>query len=761
MVGLPFILGGGASSAYRITNSLRFRKANSARLERTFAAGNQTTWTVSMWVKRGGFVSDAQHIFSAGGNHPSPAASMGFVNGSGGEQFGFIPNNGSSAAGYIETTPVFRDPTKELHVVVVFNSTLATATDRVKFYFNRRRVTTFNSADWPALNGTTQFNSAVQHRIGHSGWVGQHFDGNISNFTFVNGQELAPETFGEINASTGEWVPKQYIPPIATNNCLLEFKNAASTTTIGNDTSGNGNNWTTSGISVTAGVTFDQSLDTPTNSHAKFSPFSANYKPTLSNANERITTSGASIVGAPVLFDLTQIQAYAELTITTGAANMRFSAGSALSDPTQTFVTGGEFDWGEKNNSGMNWEGASGDVRKNAATVFNAGSYTTGDRLGMATKSDGTNLRIWLRKNGGSWLGSGSPNPATDTDPSVTITLNGPAYMAVGGANGAVMDLNTGQRAFVDTPPTGFFALNTQNLSNPAIPRASNGAVVALDTEANIEATLAAARSGWTDFVEILKNRAAVENWAWRFSHNATHEHAVDSTNTYQTRASRTMSGAQNWVGYAIRIGNTYGTAAGSVSHTNGTATTVTHNLTRARTAILLFPRAGGDVWYYHPDLTAGSLLRLNTNAAQTANTSITGVGSNSFQIGSGVATGTYDYLVMGDVDGFIDLFNYTGNASTSGPFAWTGQSSNVVWLKDRTAVNAHRIYDRARNPFNGSYQSLMLSSGAAEAAENFIDMTAGGMRPIIAGGNGVNDSSSVMCGVAIAFAPFKFATAR
>ena len=67
-------IGGGSSKGfgaqanlnYLIRNSLRFRRSASAYLSRTPAsAGSQTTWTYSVWLKRGQLGAD-QEIITAG-----------------------------------------------------------------------------------------------------------------------------------------------------------------------------------------------------------------------------------------------------------------------------------------------------------------------------------------------------------------------------------------------------------------------------------------------------------------------------------------------------------------------------------------------------------------------------------------------------------------------------------------------------------------------------------------------------------------------
>ena len=52
-----------------------------------------------------------------------------------------------------------------------------------------------------------------------------------------------------------------------TNGFHLDFadNSAATAATLGKDSSGNGNNWTPNSFSVTAGVTNDSLIDTPTN----------------------------------------------------------------------------------------------------------------------------------------------------------------------------------------------------------------------------------------------------------------------------------------------------------------------------------------------------------------------------------------------------------------------------------------------------------------------------------------------------------------
>ena len=115
-------------------------------------------------------------------------------------------------------------------------------------------------------NSSTWINSANAHYLtGRQSYAASgYFDGYLAEVNFIDGQALTPSSFGAYNAITGVWQPTKYAGTYGTNGFYLNFNNNASTTTLGYDTSGNSNNWTTNNISLTAGVTYDSMLDVPT-----------------------------------------------------------------------------------------------------------------------------------------------------------------------------------------------------------------------------------------------------------------------------------------------------------------------------------------------------------------------------------------------------------------------------------------------------------------------------------------------------------------
>jgi len=200
--------GGGPTpppSGYNIERSVRFNSADSAYLSRTPAsAGNRKTWTWAGWVKRS-TLGSFQTLFGGG---PT-------LNDTHYAQFGFNTANNFVILAYSFywriTTQVFRDPSAWFHVVVAFDTTQATAGNRIKLYINGSQVTVFSTTSDPSLNQDLGININAEHRIGnHAASSPSYcFDGYLADVHFIDGQALDPTSFGEFD-SNGVWQPKEY-----------------------------------------------------------------------------------------------------------------------------------------------------------------------------------------------------------------------------------------------------------------------------------------------------------------------------------------------------------------------------------------------------------------------------------------------------------------------------------------------------------------------------------------------------------------------
>jgi hypothetical protein len=205
-----------------VNNSLRFRASASAYLSRTPAtAGNRQTWTWSGWVKRSR-TGQNDPLFDASNNASTTTYGIRFENTDVLQVIGYV-----SGFNYnLETTQVFRDPSAWYHIIVAFDDTQATASNRIKVYVNGSQVTSFTTATYPAQNTNYLINDTVQHRIGSAQFSSQYFDGYLTEINLIDGQALTPNSFGTIN-SYGVWQPITYGGSYGTNGFYLPFNSQA------------------------------------------------------------------------------------------------------------------------------------------------------------------------------------------------------------------------------------------------------------------------------------------------------------------------------------------------------------------------------------------------------------------------------------------------------------------------------------------------------------------------------------------------------
>ena len=439
------LLAGGGG--YQITNSLRFRAANSAYLSRTFGSPTSSTvWTFSAWCKRG-TLGSTSYLLGA-----STTTNFGFNSSN---QL-VLTLNGTTAC---TSTAVLRDPSAWMHIVYQQNGSAQT------IYVNNASVATGTTA-------AAIFNTAIAHQVGAANTT-NFFDGHLANVYWIDGQALTPSSFGQTEPTTGVWVPKTYSGTYGTNGFFLEFKDAASTTTIGYDTSGNSNNFTTSGISVTSGVTFDQMTDTPTKNYPVWSPIDKGTV-TVSEANMAAVSAAdvhaiRATVGLPATGKWYWEIAVSALGYGTGlgiADNASVNTTGAASAETRTYQFGS---WFNSFNSGVVQYGTSQAIT--SATNWSGASQPAANDIIMVAV-DMDNGSMWVGKNGTWFNSSGTANPATNTDPrwtSLTGTTWFPYMAGYGSASPVTCRANFGQRAFSYTPPSGFKALSTANITSTAV----------------------------------------------------------------------------------------------------------------------------------------------------------------------------------------------------------------------------------------------------------------------------------------------------
>ncbi len=447
----PMLLGGGGG--FQISRSARLRAAASASLSRTpGSAGNRKLWTYSVWFKRGSITGNGG-LLSARVDANNYAA-LEFV----GTELRYLQASGGTVTLNKKATAVFRDPTAWQHAVVALDTDNATAEDRCRMYINGARITSWSTSTNAASGLATGFiNNTTTQNIGIDSSL-FYFDGYVAEAVFIDGQALTPSAFGQSDAS-GNWQPKQYEGTYGSNGYRLDFADPTSTTTLALDRSGNGNNFTASNISLTAGATYDSMLDVPLggggNERGNYATLNPLRTFTIAPTNGNLRAVGPS--GARSVFGSQAIQGkkYAEVTLTAvSSGNNAFGVanGSAVAD--SFYLTG---QWVVRAFEGNFY--ASGVT--NPVGPFGAISAGSVGRIAF----DSATGKLWLGA-GASWFNSG--DPAAGTGEVATLTTS-EAYFFSGAVFNDTQDWNFGQRPFAQAVPTGFNAQHTGNLTSDTV----------------------------------------------------------------------------------------------------------------------------------------------------------------------------------------------------------------------------------------------------------------------------------------------------
>jgi len=782
------VLLAGSGASYQIQNSLRFRASNSANLRRTFSAAstNFDVQTISFWFKRGRLTLTDSVIancfmtqYGSGGNYPT--FELGFEPST--DQIVFMNRSASTSYNHrLVTNAQFRDPSAWYHLVIAYDSSQSTASDRIKMWINGVQVTSFATATYPSLGLDSQFANNTYSQsadIGSFANSNRYFDGYLANVYFIDGQALTPSSFGQTDATTGVWVPKAYSGTFGTNGFFLQFKDATSTTTIGYDTSGNSNNFTTSGISVTAGTTFDQMLDTPTLNYCVLNPLQK-YQVTLSNANLSMSVGNAYPNNVRSTFTLSSGKWYWEATVNSasGVHNRGFSL-----TKDDFNVAGGAYSSSSNPGAGWTWDSSSDNrILVNGSSVTNTlAAPATNDVLMMAYDAD--TRKVWFGKNG-TWNNSGNPSGGTNESGTISSGSMTPTLDAYGTSNNG-FDVNFGQRSFAYTAPTGFKALNTANLATPSIKKGSLYMDATLRTGTG--ATASVSSLGFQPDLVWIKSRSAATDHGLYDSVRGVQKQLESNTTTAETTETTGLTAFSSngytvgalaqlntntatYVDWAWKEGATPGFDIVTYVGT-GSALNVSHTLGAVPKFIIIKAKDNtvADQWgVYHGSLPNTQNLYLNlTNGAATASmwnsttptSSVFTVGANNDVNRSGI---NYISYLWSEIEGFSKFGSYTGNGSTDGPFVWCGFRPRWLLVKRTSSIGSWYLIDTARNTYNATSVSLLAENAVAESSISnpAIDIVSNGIkiRNTIAD---FNSSGGSFVFAAFAENPFKYSRAR
>ena len=752
---LPF----GASGGHQIGKSLRARGASNPGMYRSVGTTtNRRTYTLSRWFKLG--TLDQGFLLWQGYANASNWTS--FLVHASSRQFSFAQADGGVGNWAVVSTAAFRDPGAWYHVVIQVDTTDATSANRVRAWMNGVVVPlSASGAGFPSLNKDTHINvSGAQQGFGYEATnYLQPTDGHHAEIHFVDGQLVAPSAFGRIDPTTGAWVPVVYAGTHGgVNGAVHDFRDAASIATLGYDYSGNGAHLTASGFSVTAGVTFDQSPDTPTNNYATHNPLKVVGGSIGEGLSAFAATGGGVNFGTTVATQALTFPAYWETVI--GSSITYCNPG--IIQGKHALTTSGNATVGHTTYAdSVGYYASNGDVYVNNAAVVAGATPSSGDVIQHAF--DPASGKYWIGRNG-TWLNSG--DPVAGTGQVATVSTSEVWFPAISEASSQTVRFNFGQRGFAYTPPSGFKALNTKNIPVPLIKRPSDYMRVVLDTGANIktaaEAVLAA------DFLELIKDRANSNNWQAIDTVRGTS--AVLQTNTTATETTYSAPSGSS-AGFVWKRGATPGFDIVTYTGNATAGRTVGHALGALPHLAIIKARSVATNWYiYHRGLTSAAyqvylnLTNAQDNAVTTAFNNKAPTASVFELPGTGLGSNnngeTYIAYLWTEIPGFSRIGAYTGNGAADGPFVWCGFRPRFLLIKSHTSATSWMIYDGARNPANPADLRLAPNVTNAEASSGAVDFVANGFK-LRANDANTNGGATGYVYAAFAEAPFKYANAR
>jgi hypothetical protein len=796
---------------------LRWNAPDDPELSRTpGSAGSQTIFTLSTWFKRSE-LGTAQRIAEV------------YVDANNFSWLAFDTGDKLSFAGYssgydydYKTTQVFRDVGAWMHLVVRVDTTDGTAGDRIKIYINGAEVTAFSTETDPSSSFATDWNTTNEMTIGcrstsaASGDDRDHFEGYMAEFYWIDGTAYDADDFGETSSTTNQWIPldsddvKDAVT-FGTNGFYLDFADSAD---LGDDESGEGNDFTATNLVAT-----DQMVDTPTNNFCTFNPLLKSYLATTFTEGNLVCRAGSGWNAVPATF-----------AIPTGAGKWYWEYAQSTSNA-RYYVVG--------NNSSEFFTDGSVPQQGDSAIGFlsdgNKAIDNTETSYGTSWASDASTVIISCALNLDddeiTWYRAGVSQGAISFSGNI-VNADFVVPFAVGawygdsnswanfGADSSFAGRETaqgnqdsnGKGDFYYTPPSGFLALCTDNLSAPEI---------ALPGE-NFNTIIWTGDSGGRAFTGVgfqpdfvwAKNRD--DTWGFTLVDSVRGGNEVLTSDTYDAEVTNNnngwidsfdsdgftvIAGASNanwwnnsgddYVGWNWKAGgtaasNTDGSITSSVSANTtagfsiasytgtGSAATIGHGLSSAPELILVKNRDAADDWQvYCASNTAApetDFLVLNTSAATVDSVdrwNDTPPSASVFTVGDSVKVNTddEDYIAycFHSVEGYSKVGSYEGNNNADGSFIYLGFRPAFLLLKSIDGSAHWEMEDDKRDTYNLSHKSLQANLNYAEdtsTSRNGLDFVSNGFKFRSNSSNVMNGSETYLY-IAFAESPFKYSNAR
>jgi len=469
-------------TGYDVSNSVRM-SGSTVNLQRDFSGnGNRRTWTYSTWFKLSNIKQSG--FFNWGKGNPEFSLRFESATSDTSKNYFRVSQYDNSQIFDLVTTQFFADPSAWGHMVVAFDTTQGTASNRIKVYFNGTQITSFSTESYPDQNFETFVNQASKkHYIGYADY--EPINGYLCETVFIDGQQLAPDQFGEFDEDSGIWKPIDVSGlTFGTNGYYLQYKETGTSQNasgIGADTSGGTNHFAVDDVVAT-----DQSTDTCTNNFATFNPLIRNKSyndGSLAEGNTYFAPDGRAIACSSI--GVTSGKWYAEFKATDAGA-LSIGVGD-IQLGIQAIGQTNPIYYDNNPSYAIGYYNSNGNLSYNGTSASYGNSYTDNDIIGVALDMD--NYAVYFSKNG-TFQNSGDPTSGSSKTGDATSTASynplnsgepmflfvedfsasgvGQCYVNFGSPAFAISSGNTdgnGYGNFEYAVPSGYYSLNTKNLA--------------------------------------------------------------------------------------------------------------------------------------------------------------------------------------------------------------------------------------------------------------------------------------------------------
>ena len=419
---------------------------------------------------------------------------------------------------------------------------------------------------------------------------------------------------------------------------------------------------------------------------------------------------------------------------------------------------------------GYGYFGNNGAVYVNgAAGVAYGASYTAGDVIGVALDMDTGDLEFFKNNvsQGVAFTGLVGTFHPSFSDGSNTYSAN--------------LSIEFPEASWTYSAPTGFLALSTKNLPEPAITKPTNYFAPIIYDDG-----VGAKTVGFQPDMVWFKTRGSighhklvdsVRGATIAFTPSSVSLEATDTSGltsfdtngfTVSTNVNYSDTTGVGMVAWSWKKGITQGLDIVSYTGT-GVNQAVAHNVGSRPEMVFFMARdttANEKKWVYHASSGITKGWNLDSNVTKiTDATVMPALTTTTFTVGtstlSNESTKGYVAYLFSEVEGFSKIDLYLGNGSTDGVFVYCGFRPAYVLIKRSASAGSWYMYDTTRSTYNLTKETMVADGNAAEVTTvSEIDILSNGFKLRAADG-AVNTNAAAYIFLAFAESPFKYSRAR